>query len=155
MPGVGLPAVFMVSLLAATILPLGSEPVLLGYLTAFPEMFWPAILVATVGNTFGSLISYAMGAGAHGIFGRWRQRKHFTAPAPVLTPERVRAERWVQRFGAPILLLAWLPVVGDPLCAVAGWLRLPFWSCVVYIAIGKFGRYVALVWALRWVIAPT
>ena len=76
-------------------------------------------------------------------------------PPPVLTPERVRAEKWVQRFGAPVLLLAWLPVVGDPLCAVAGWLRLPFWPCVVYIAIGKFGRYVALVWALRWVITPT
>jgi membrane protein YqaA with SNARE-associated domain len=96
-----------------------------------------------------------MGAGAHGIFGRWRQRKHAPTHPPVLTPERARAERWVQRYGAPVLLLAWLPVVGDPLCAVAGWLRLPFWSCVVYIAIGKFGRYVALVWALRWVITPT
>jgi len=163
MPGVGLPAVFAVSLLAATILPLGSEPVLLGYLAVFPEMVWPAILVATVGNTLGSLVSYAMGAGAHGIFGRWRQRKHSSsatiastlAPPSVLTPERARAEKWVQRFGAPVLLLAWLPVVGDPLCAVAGWLRLPFWSCVFYIAIGKFGRYVALVWALRWVITPT
>lgn len=167
MPGVGLPAVFTVSLLAATILPLGSEPVLLGYLALFPEMVWPAILVATVGNTLGSLVSYAMGAGAHGMFGRWRQRKHLSSatvastlappPAltPALTPERARAERWVQRFGAPVLLLAWLPVVGDPLCAVAGWLRLPFWSCVVYIAIGKFGRYVALVWALRWVITLT
>jgi membrane protein YqaA with SNARE-associated domain len=166
MPGVGLPAVFMVSLLAATILPLGSEPVLLGYLAVFPEMVWPAILVATVGNTLGGLVSYAMGAGAHQVFGRWRQRKHASptsisstharspAPVPVLTPERARAERWVQRFGAPVLLLAWLPVVGDPLCAVAGWLRLPFWSCVVYIAIGKFGRYVALVWTLRWLITP-
>ena len=167
MPGVGLPAVFAVSLLAATILPLGSEPVLLGYLAAFPEMFWPAILVATVGNTFGGLVSYGMGAGAHGVFGRWRQRKHPSpasgssahahAPAhgPALPPGRARAERWVQRYGAPVLLLAWLPVVGDPLCAVAGWLRLPFWPCVIYIALGKFGRYLALVWALRWVITPT
>ncbi len=167
MPGVGLPAVFMVSLLAATILPLGSEPVLMGYLAAFPEMIWPAILVATIGNTLGGLVSYAMGAGAHGVLARWSQRKrlsparssptraHPPEHAPALTPGRVRAERWVQRFGAPVLLLAWLPVVGDPLCAVAGWLRLPFWSCVVYIAIGKFGRYVALVWTLRWVIAPT
>jgi membrane protein YqaA with SNARE-associated domain len=163
MPGVGLPAVFIVSLLAATILPLGSEPVLVGYLAAFPEMVWPAILVATVGNTLGSLVSYAMGAGAHGIFGRWRERKRLSpasvastlAHAPPLTPERARAEKWVQRFGAPVLLLAWLPVVGDPLCAVAGWLKLPFWQCVVYIALGKFGRYIALVWAFRWVIAPT
>jgi membrane protein YqaA with SNARE-associated domain len=167
MPGVGLPAVFAVSLLAATILPLGSEPVLLGYLAAFPEMFWPAILVATVGNTFGGLVSYAMGAGAHGVFGRWRQKKrmiaassgpsraHPSEPIPVITPGRARAEKWVQRYGAPVLLLAWLPVVGDPLCAVAGWLRLPFWPCVIYIALGKFGRYMVLAWAFRWVITPT
>ena len=167
MPGVGLPAVFAVSLLAATILPLGSEPVLLGYLAAFPEMFWPAILVATIGNTLGSLVSYAMGAGAHGIFGRWRQKKRLSAassgptrshalePVPVITPGRVRAEKWVHRYGAPVLLLAWLPVVGDPLCAVAGWLRLPFWPCVVYVALGKFGRYLVLAWAFRGVFTPT
>ena len=169
MPGVGLPAVFVVSLLAATILPLGSEPVLLGYLGAFPEMFWPAILVATAGNTLGGLVSYAMGAGAHGVFGRWRQRKRQRARSlrsepssdsisekpPVLTSERARAERWVHRFGAPVLLLSWLPVVGDPLCAVAGWLKLPFWSCVIYIALGKFGRYLVLAWAIRWAINPT
>lgn len=169
MPGVGLPAVFVVSLLAATILPLGSEPVLLGYLAAFPEMFWPAILLATIGNTLGGLVSYAMGAGAHGVFGRWRQRKRQRARSissdlssdsssekpPVLTSERARAERWVHRFGAPVLLLAWLPVVGDPLCAVAGWLKLPFWSCVIYMALGKFGRYLALAWAIRWAITPT
>jgi membrane protein YqaA with SNARE-associated domain len=161
-PGVGLPAVFIVSLLAATILPVGSEPVLLGYLAAVPEMFWWAIIVATLGNTLGGVISYAMGTGAHGLFGRWRARRRKveattleTEPVPVLTPARARAERWVHRFGAPVLLLAWLPIVGDPLCAVAGWLRLPFWPCVVYMAVGKLGRYLTLAWALAWAIAPT
>jgi len=152
------------SLLAATILPIGSEPVLLGYLAAVPEMFWWAIIVATLGNTLGGMVSYAMGAGAHGLFGRWRARRHIaqamphaaeSAPAAVLTPARARAERWVHRFGAPVLLFAWLPIVGDPLCAVAGWLRLPFWPCVVYMAIGKCGRYLTLAWALSWAIAPT
>jgi len=150
------------SLLAATILPIGSEPVLLGYLAAVPEMFWWAIIVATLGNTLGGVVSYGMGAGAHGLFGRWRERRgiagampHAAAPKPVLTPARARAEKWVHRFGAPVLLLAWLPIVGDPLCAVAGWLRLPFWSCVVYMAIGKCGRYLTLAWALSWVISPT
>ena len=158
LPGIGLPAVFIVSLLAATILPLGSEPVLLGYLSAAPEMFWAAIGVATLGNTLGGLVSYGMGAGAHSVFGRWRQRQRdFSPPAtpPTLSPERARVERWVQRFGAPVLLLAWLPVVGDPLCAVAGWLRLPFWPCAVYMAIGKFGRYLMLGWAFSWAIALT
>jgi membrane protein YqaA with SNARE-associated domain len=57
---------------------------------------------------------------------------------------------WLQRFGAKACLLAWLPVVGDPLCAVAGWLRLPFWPCVVYMAIGKFARYVTYTAVLLW-----
>ena len=48
-------------------------------------------------------------------------------------------------------MLAWLPVVGDPLCAVAGWLKLPFWPCVAYMAIGKFLRYVCLTALLLWV----
>jgi membrane protein YqaA with SNARE-associated domain len=45
-------------------------------------------------------------------------------------------------------LLAWLPLVGDPLCAVAGWLRLPFWQCLGYMAMGKLLRYTAMTTAL-------
>lgn len=153
-PGVGLPAVFTMSLLAATILPVGSEPVLLAYLSAVPEMFWVAIWVASAGNTLGGLLSYGMGAGAHGLFGRWRRRQQ-ESDSKALTPERVRAERWVHRLGAPVLLLAWLPVIGDPLCAVAGWLRLSFWQCAMYMAIGKFGRYLVIAWTFKWAIAPT
>lgn len=154
LPGVGLPAVFTMSLLAATVLPVGSEPVLLAYLSAAPDMFWVAIGVATVGNTLGGLVSYGMGAGAQGVFGRWRRQRRQGEPSPSLTRERVRAEKWIHTVGAPILLLAWLPVVGDPLCAVAGWLRLSFWQCAMYMAIGKFGRYVVLAWAFSWAIAP-
>ncbi|HEU4549573.1 MAG TPA: hypothetical protein VFS01_07735, partial [Rhizomicrobium sp.] len=57
----------------------------------------------------------------------------------------------LQRLGAKACLLSWLPVVGDPLCAVAGWLRLPFWPCVAYMAVGKFGRYLCMTAALLWV----
>ena len=161
-----MPALFVVSLLAATILPLGSEPVLLGYLSVAPDMFWAAIGLATLGNTLGSVVSYGMGAGAQSVFGRWRQRQRARESksasegdvrpesAPTLTPARARAEKWVHRFGAPVLLLAWLPVIGDPLCAVAGWLRLPLWQSVFYIAIGKFGRYLVLAWAFNWAISP-
>ena len=56
----------------------------------------------------------------------------------------VRALAWLKRFGAKACLLSWLPVVGDPLCAVAGWLKLPFWPCVAYMAIGKFLRYLTM-----------
>jgi len=65
-------------------------------------------------------------------------------------PVEHRALAWLQRFGAPACLLSWLPGVGDPLCAVAGWLRLPFWPCVLYMAIGKFGRYLLMTASLLW-----
>ena len=56
----------------------------------------------------------------------------------------VRALSWLKRFGARACLLSWLPVVGDPLCAVAGWLKLPFWQCLAYMAVGKFLRYLVM-----------
>jgi membrane protein YqaA with SNARE-associated domain len=61
------------------------------------------------------------------------------------------ALRWLERFGAKACLLAWLPIVGDPLCAVAGWLKLPFWPCVMYMAIGKAARYLTMTAGLLWV----
>jgi len=71
LPSVGLPAIFIVSLISATLLPLGSEPAVFGYIKLSPDMFWPAILVATAGNTIGGAISYAMGLGAEKAFQRW------------------------------------------------------------------------------------
>jgi membrane protein YqaA with SNARE-associated domain len=62
-----------------------------------------------------------------------------------------RALGWLERFGPKACLLSWLPIVGDPLCAVAGWLRLPFWPCVLYMAIGKFARYVTMTVVLLWI----
>jgi len=62
-----------------------------------------------------------------------------------------RALSWLERLGPKACLLAWLPAVGDPLCAVAGWLRLPFWPCLMYMAIGKFARYVTMTVALLWI----
>ena len=54
-------------------------------------------------------------------------------------------------IGPKACLLAWLPVVGDPLCAVAGWLKFPFWPCIAYMALGKFLRYVTMTAGLLWV----
>lgn len=148
LPSIGLGALFAVSALASTILPLGSEPVFLGYLALNPELFWAAVLVATAGNSLGGVITYWMGAGAHLAFQRWRRPRPETSGAAgaVARPSnrQTRAQAWVDRFGAPILLLSWLPVVGDPLCAVAGWLRLPWLPCLIFIVIGKFARYLVL-----------
>jgi membrane protein YqaA with SNARE-associated domain len=94
-----------------------------------PERFWAAILVATAGNTLGGIVSYWLGLGAHEAVARGKQTVHL---------------KWLQRLGPKALFFAWLPVVGDPLCAVAGWLRLPFWPTVGWMALGKLLRYVAM-----------
>ena len=129
----------MVALVSATLLPMGSEPAVFGLVKLNPELFWPAILVATVGNTLGGAVTWWMGYGAERAYERLSHRK-----------SEARALRWLERFGARACLLAWLPIVGDPLCAVAGWLRLPFWPCLLYMAIGKFARYLTMTAVLLW-----
>lgn len=151
LPKVGLSAIFVVSFVSATILPLGSEPAVFGFIKLAPHMFWPAILVATLGNTMGGAISYGMGLGAEKAYFRWRE-KH-----PDRTHKRVGGRwhdyisYWLHRLGPPALLFSWLPVVGDPLCIVAGWLRLSFWPSLFYMAIGKLLRYVVMTTLLLWV----
>jgi len=145
LPEYGLSTVFVVAMVSATLLPAGSEWVVLGVLKLNPSLFWPTMWVATAGNTLGGAISWWMGYGAERAFEGIKHRK----------PSEARALQWLRRFGPKACLLSWLPVVGDPLCAVAGWLRLPFWPCVLYMAIGKFARYVTMTAALLWVFPGT
>ena len=141
LPKFGLSTVFVVSLISATLLPLGSEPAVFGLVKINPQLFWPAIGVATLGNTLGGAISWWMGWGAERAYERVTHHK----------PMEVKALQWLERFGPKACLLSWLPGVGDPLCAVAGWLRMPFWPCVGYMAVGKFARYVTMTVLLLWV----
>lgn len=151
LPSVGLSAIFMVSLISATLLPMGSEPAVFGYVKLAEDMFWPAVLIATVGNTVGGSISYGMGLGAEKAYENWRE-KH-----PEKTHKKAggrwhdTVSKWLHKLGPRALLLSWLPAVGDPLCAVAGWMKMPFWPSVMYMAIGKFLRYTTMTAALLWV----
>ena len=146
LPQFGLTTLFLVALVSATLVPLGSEPALIGLVKLNPELFWPAVFVATAGNTIGGAISWATGYYAERAYARvvHHEPKGFAN-------ERARA--WLLRHGPQACLLSWLPIVGDPLCAVAGWLRLSFWPCVGYMAIGKLGRYVTMTALVMW-IAP-
>ena len=159
LPQFGLSTVFIVALVSATLLPLGSEPVVVGLLKLNPELFWPAILVATAGNTIGGAISWWMGLGAHKAWRKARQLRHHKdgEPAKKSMHHQSRSHRlaryWLRKYGAKACLLSWLPVVGDPLCAVAGWARLPFWPCVFYMAIGKFLRYALMTAGLHQIIS--
>lgn len=119
----GLGGLFASSFLAATLLPGGSEVVLVAVLASGAATLWPALAVATVGNTLGGMSSY--------LIGRLVPQKQFSG----------RALGWVRRWGAPVLLLSWVPIIGDALCVAAGWVRLNPWWSTLFIAVGKFARY--------------
>ena len=140
LPQYGLSTVFVVALVSATLLPLGSEPAVFGLVKLDPSLFWPAVLVATAGNSLGGAVTWWMGRGAQHAYAHVTHRPR---------AER-RALQFLRRFGAKACLLSWLPGVGDPLCAVAGWLRLPFWPCLAYMTVGKFGRYLVMTAGLLW-----
>ena len=137
----GLTGVFIIAFVSATLLPMGSEPAVFGLVKLNPELFWPAIGVATVGNTLGGMLSWWMGWGAHQAVDKWRHSR-----------THLRALDWLERMGPKACLLSWLPGVGDPLCAVAGWLRMPLWPCTLYMAIGKFLRYLVMTAVLLWAL---
>jgi membrane protein YqaA with SNARE-associated domain len=113
------------SFIAATLVPVSSEVMLFAVLRLHPELFWPAVLVATLGNTAGGMTSYALGR----VLPHRRER---------------RFEPALRRHGAPVLLLAWTPLVGDAMCVAAGWLRLAWAPCLIYMAVGKLARYLVV-----------
>ena len=143
LPQYGLSTVFIIAFVSATLLPLGSEPAVIGLVQLNPTLFWLAVAVATLGNTLGGALTWWMGFGAE------RAYEHLAHK-----PAQNRALSWLRRFGPKACLLSWLPVLGDPLCAVAGWLQLPFWPCVGYMAVGKLLRYITMTagffWALQY-----
>ncbi|MFZ6711693.1 YqaA family protein [Undibacterium sp. TC9W] len=132
-PEVGLSSVFLISFISATLLPLGSEPAVFAVIKANPAIFWQVIIVATIGNTLGGVVDYGMGYAAKQAFDRERESYWY---------------RWLQHFGPKTMLLAWLPGIGDPICTLAGWLRMPFWPSVFYMAVGKCLRYIVITWLL-------
>jgi membrane protein YqaA with SNARE-associated domain len=135
-PTVGLTSVFVIAFVSATLVPLGSEPAVFAVVKANEALFWPAILVATLGNTLGGAVDYLLGYRAKVAFAKERQSRWFN---------------WLARYGAKTMLLSWVPGIGDPLCTLAGWLHLPFWPSVSYMAIGKFARYVTMTAVLLYV----
>jgi membrane protein YqaA with SNARE-associated domain len=138
LPQHGLSSVFLIALLSATLLPMGSEPAVFGYVKLNPDAFWLTVGIATLGNTFGGMVNYVLGRGAHHALGRKDPGRYL---------------QWFSRFGPKVLFLSFLPVVGDPLCALAGWLRLPALACMLWMAFGKLVRYTTMTAMLLWVPA--
>ncbi len=131
-------SLFIISLLAATILPFSSEVVLLGYLSSGTySVFW-LVIVATVGNVTGAVINWYLGHFLH----RFSNKKWFPASAKDIE----RASHTFNHYGQWSLLLAWVPIIGDPLTVVAGFLKVKFLPFLMLVAIGKAARYVFISW---------
>lgn len=127
---------FLVAFLAATILPLQSEAVLTGLLLSGD--FSPAglLMVASCGNILGALINWWLGQRVE----RLRHKSWF----PVSQTRLTQAQCWYARYGRWSLLLAWMPVIGDPLTVAAGVMREPFWPFLILAGSGKIARYLVL-----------
>ena len=133
--GLGLGGMFLSAFLAATILPLSSE-IVLGCLITAGVGAVPVVAVATAGNVLGSCVNYWLGGAAAGWLSRHVSR---------VSPEDIRrARKQFQAWGTGSLLLAWVPVIGDPLTVVAGMLRVNPVVFLVLVTIGKLGRYLVI-----------
>lgn len=126
----GLWVLFATGFLSATLLPGGSEANLIAALKMGDNPVWQIVAVVTIGNTLGGLTNYWLGLL---LPNKTADNKHSN-----------KALLWLKKYGYWSLLLSWMPIIGDPLCLAAGWLRMRFWGCAVTIFIGKMIRYIAL-----------
>ena len=137
----GYVGLFLSALLAATVLPFSSEAVLVGLMAAGGyDMIWLWFL-ASLGNVLGAAVNWGLGR----FCLRWQDRRWF----PVDKEKLDRAGRWFSRYGVWSLLLAWVPIIGDPLTFAAGVLRVNFWLFLLLVSIGKAGRYAVVILAAQ------
>jgi membrane protein YqaA with SNARE-associated domain len=127
---------FLLALLAATLLPMQSEAGLVALLLTDSYSITGLLLAAIAGNTLGSCINWWLGRSLN----RFQSRRWF----PVSPTQLLRAQRWYQRYGRWSLLFSWLPIVGDPLTLVAGVMREPLPSFLLLVLLAKSARYLLL-----------
>ena len=129
---------FISALVSSTLLPGGSEALLIYQASNQLAGPWALLMAATAGNTIGGTLTW--------LLGRWLVWRF---PARRLEQDHQIALRRIQRWGSPALLFTWLPVVGDPLCLAAGWLRTPWSLSFLFIATGKGLRYGSLIYLVN------
>ncbi|UWQ93780.1 DedA family protein (plasmid) [Rhodobacteraceae bacterium M382] len=141
---IGYLGLFASALIAATVLPMQSEAVLVGLLLNGSHSVGALLGVATVGNVLGSVVNWVLGR----FLLRYRDQRWF----PVNDQQLHRAQGWYHRYGRWSLLGSWLPIVGDPLTVVAGVMREPLVPFLVLVTVAKGTRYLVLAAAtLAWV----
>jgi len=146
--GGGLWGLFFSAFASATVLPGSSEVVMTALVTAYPQLMWWAFVVALAGNLLGCLLTFAMGYGGRQGYER------FQGVASRVDLEHPRIKN-LRKRGPPALFLSFLPLVGDALVLAAGFLRMPFWPSLMWIALGKASRYLLLLLGLKGLLALT
>jgi len=136
---VSLFTLFSLSFLASTLLPGGSEFYFSYLILSSNYSSLLLILIATLGNTLGGFTNW--------IIGRFAIKYWTVDHKP--TDRMLKAQQWLQKWGAPSLLLSWMPIIGDPLCLVAGLFRIYWFQALAYIFIGKLLRYTILSFLLN------
>lgn len=126
-----LSSLFASSFLSATLLPGNSEVVLVAMLLSGVSQPWLLVLIATMGNSLGGLTNVILGR-----FFPLREKSHW----------QEKAVGWLKRYGAATLLLSWMPVIGDLLCLLAGWMRISWGPVLFFLCLGKALRYVLVAW---------
>ena len=127
-------AVFFGAFASATLLPGGSEVLVAAADQHDVAPDWWLFVLATTGNTLGGMTSFALG--------------RVLPPRGQDSAKFAKALGRLQRYGPPALLMSWVPLIGDPLCVVAGWLRFHWLAVLGYMAVGKASRYAALLWLM-------
>ena len=127
-----LASLFASSFLSATLLPGNSEVVLVAMLLSGVSQPWLLVLIATMGNSLGGLTNVILGR-----FFPLREKSRW----------QEKAVGWLKRYGAATLLLSWMPVIGDLLCLLAGWMRISWGPVLFFLCLGKALRYVLVAWA--------
>jgi membrane protein YqaA with SNARE-associated domain len=129
---------FSSGFISSTLLPGGSELLLLLLLDQGHYPWWQLVAIVTLGNSLGGVLTWGMGY--------WVA---YRFPLRVLSARQQQARDRLHRYGSPVLLLSWLPLLGDPLCFISGWLKQRLWLCVLFIGLGKAGRYLLL--SIPWI----
>ncbi len=121
---------------SSTLLPGSSEALFALMLSQQTAPVWLLILVVGTGNSLGGMSNW--------IIGLLIRKGLYKSKNNTSDKHRARAEKWLERHGAPVLFFSFLPVVGDPLCLVAGLVHISWLKALLYISAGKFFRYIII-----------
>jgi membrane protein YqaA with SNARE-associated domain len=133
-------SLFVISFLAATILPFSSELTLAGLMATSSYDNLLLLAVASLGNILGSVVNWILGFYSRNL----STKKWF----PFKDKQIEKSSKWFNKFGRWSLLFAWVPIIGDPLTLAAGLLRVKFIEFLILVTIGKVSRYLVIFYLL-------